>query len=551
MRGVTYSISVEIVRMVLWFSKLVSCLAIHASILTLASTDVADVVDLGYAKYAGNFTSPHSVAYLGLPYAEPPIGDRRFRAPLPLNTTRLRLQTGGRIVDATSYPDFCVQGTTGGGDAGGAGSEDCLKVNVYTPRGAKKGDKLPVLVYIHGGGYVFGNPQNWPFEHWINQSPHVVIVSVYYRLDSFGFLSHPTFASDPSLGDLNAGFLDQTEALRWVQKHISAFGGDPERVTINGESAGGSSIELHLVVPNNDGLFHGAIAQSVYRTPVPTPDQQEPLFSHYANEAGCGSGSLAAQVACLRNASISALARAQDSAFNGLYNAFHPVLDGKIISELPTVSILNGRFRQVPLLVGATSNETLSSGTISSALKSFFPALSDNDLAEFAQEYPLSAFSSSDEQLRAATGESELRCAREIMAGAFSKVTNAFAYRYNQANPTSSSPAVDHAAENWMMFRGTNTGPNGSTTFTPMTPTQEAFAEELIAYWLSFVRSFNPNTFKLLRSPIWPSYHANSPARIVLQEGSASSSGSHVEAEPQAELARCAFVVSKVKAEQN
>lgn len=100
------------------------------------------------------------------------------------------------------------------------------------------------------------------------------MVSVYYRLDAFGFLATPEFASG-QLGDLNAGFLDQIEALRWVQNHISKFGGDPNQVTINGESAGGSSIELHLIASaGKENLFRGAIAQSVYRTPVPTPDQQ-------------------------------------------------------------------------------------------------------------------------------------------------------------------------------------------------------------------------------------------------------------------------------------
>lgn len=118
-------------------------------------------------------------------------------------------------------------------------------------------------------GYVYGNPRNWPFDHWIHQSPDVVIVSVYYRLDSFGFLTAPS--SDL---DLNAGFQDQIQSLRWVQQHIDAFGGDPRKVTINGESAGGSSIELHLVSPASRGLFAQAILQSVYRSPVPTPAQQ-------------------------------------------------------------------------------------------------------------------------------------------------------------------------------------------------------------------------------------------------------------------------------------
>ena len=108
----------------------------------------------------------------------------------------------------------------------------------------------------------------------MNQSPNVVIVSVYYRLSSFGFLAAPALR-DTANGDLNAGFLDQVQALKWVQAHIGSFGGDPKRVTINGQSAGGSSVELHLVAHESAGLFSQAIAQSVYRTPLPTPEQQE------------------------------------------------------------------------------------------------------------------------------------------------------------------------------------------------------------------------------------------------------------------------------------
>ena len=132
---------------------------------------------------------------------------------------------------------------------------------------------MPVLVYIHGGAYEYGNPRNFPLDHWVHQSPNVVIVSVYYRLDSFGFLAVPEL-SDSALGDMNAGILDQIEALKWVQKYIATFGGDPTQVTINGESAGGSSVELHLVAQASRGLFAQAILQSVYRTPLPLPAQQ-------------------------------------------------------------------------------------------------------------------------------------------------------------------------------------------------------------------------------------------------------------------------------------
>jgi carboxylesterase type B len=107
----------------------------------------------------------------------------------------------------------------------------------------------------------------------------VVIVSVYYRLDSLGFLASPDFVDNPEFGDLNAGFRDQIQGLKWVKQYINAFGGDPDKVTINGESAGGSSVELHLIANEGEKLFSGAISQSVFRTPVPTPDQQKVCYS--------------------------------------------------------------------------------------------------------------------------------------------------------------------------------------------------------------------------------------------------------------------------------
>jgi carboxylesterase type B len=126
---------------------------------------------------------------------------------------------------------------------------------------------------VHILGYVVGNPQSLPFDHWIHQSPNVVIVSVYYRLGSLGFLSIPEF-SDSTYGDFNVGFQDQIEALKWVQRHISAFGGDASQVTLNGQSAGGASVELHMVARESEQLFSQVIAQSVWRTPLPTPEQQ-------------------------------------------------------------------------------------------------------------------------------------------------------------------------------------------------------------------------------------------------------------------------------------
>lgn len=190
-----------------------------------------------------------------------------------------------------------------------------MKVNIYTPVGAQQGNNCTSLIVVglwilmiicsprscilprrrrvksiaytndfhsffsHSSGFTFGNPRSWPFDHWIQQSPNVVIVSVYYRLSSFGFMTVPEF-SNPLLGDFNAGLQDQIQALRWIKQYISRFGGNPNQVTINGQSAGGSSVQLHLLFTGvRENLFHQAIAQSAPRRPVPTPEQQRVFIS--------------------------------------------------------------------------------------------------------------------------------------------------------------------------------------------------------------------------------------------------------------------------------
>ncbi|THU80126.1 alpha/beta-hydrolase [Dendrothele bispora CBS 962.96] len=575
--------------LIVWLYSFLSVASCHVS----RAHEIQHVVDTGYAQYLGQYSFPNTVSYLGLPYAEPPLGKLRFRKPLPLNTTRLREEHNG-VIDARSYPNFCVQGGRDG-LAGGAGTEDCLKVNIYSPVGTSRDAKLPVLVFLHGGGYIFGNPRNFPFEHWIQEFPNVIIVSVYYRLNSLGFLAHPDFLSDVDLGDLNVGFLDQIEALKWVRKYIDTFGGDPEQVTIDGHSAGASSVELHLVaggIDNNTPLFSRAIAQSVYRVPLPRPEQQEPLFNFYANNAGCGNGSIRDKMSCLRSVPVYALARAQDlaitPAFDGKYNIFRPVVDGVVIRDYPTKLIMSGEFRDVPLLIGATSNETsINQMPAAEGLNFLFPGLNDKDIEEFLHLYPAEDFSSTYQHFQVMTGESVFICSVPLIADAFARRRNdVWTYRYNEPNPTKRSPVVAHSAESWMMFNGTNTGNNGTSTFTPLGPDDELFSEELIAYWLSFVREGNPNVHKRDYSPAWHKYAPGASGsigghveanvqtpfvddfgtqiqqkqRMVLQKRTSDpffdayrlqKSGCFMETLPEAEHGRCVFVGEKVEKEQN
>lgn len=259
-------------------------------------------------------------------------------------------------------------------------------------------------------GYVNGNPRSWPFDHWIQQSPNVVIVSIYYRLHGLGFLSAPSFtsasnSSASSPGTHNAGFLDQREALRWVQKNIGAFGGDPARVTIDGESAGGSSVELHLVARGavHERLFSGAIAQSVYRTPVPTPEDQKARQPSCLSESQADWGDTSSRYSTTllsrrdvmpqrirrrwHASGTRALAQSPEprtrhsttfttraygpscalpppkanfySSAGKPYHFFHPVVDGEDFIEYPTTSLLHGRFQDVPLMVGCVCHLNL------------------------------------------------------------------------------------------------------------------------------------------------------------------------------------------------
>ena len=191
--------------------------------------------------------------FLGVPYATPPVGPLRWQAPQPV-----RPWPGVR--SATSYGNRCPQLASGNGPR--EDTEDCLYLNVFTPSGyGTHGRGLPVLVMIHGGGLVNGAGDQHDGSLIVN-TDHIVVVSFNYRLGVFGFLAVPGLGTSPLTGHGNYGLLDQIAALRWVQRNIARFGGDPRQVTIAGESAGGWSDCAQMTSPLSRGLFRGVIMQS-------------------------------------------------------------------------------------------------------------------------------------------------------------------------------------------------------------------------------------------------------------------------------------------------
>ena len=188
-----------------------------------------------------------------MPYAAPPVGDLRWRAPRPASTWR-------GIRDATAFAPSCPQ-QPGLFAPPGAQSEDCLYLNVYTPApGDRRGRDRPVIVWIHGGGLALDGARNYDPTQLAAEG--TVVVTINYRLGALGALAHPALASRPGGPAGNYGLMDQQAALRWVQRNIDQFGGDPHNVTIAGESAGGLSVLAHLVSQGSRGLFQRAIVQS-------------------------------------------------------------------------------------------------------------------------------------------------------------------------------------------------------------------------------------------------------------------------------------------------
>ncbi|KAG8843351.1 hypothetical protein FRB96_004083 [Tulasnella sp. 330] len=517
------------------------------------------IVNLGYASYRGRrIEKPsHAVSavdvYLGIPYAEPPLGPLRFRKPVPLDTEKLSLSSKGLILDATQYPAFAVQAATktDGSDAGGAGSEDSLKVDVYCPAHSSPESKLPVLVYIHGGGYKYGAPKNWPFHSWIERNPNIIVVSVYYRLSVLGFLAHPDFSpSDSSIADNNCGLHDQLEALRWIKAHIKSFGGDPTKmswhhVTICGQSAGGSSVELLLTSPpgRRENLFQGAIAQSVYRTPVFKTEEKKPVFEELVRHLGCQSTNLAGQVAWLRSVNAIELMQAADTIATmpkTILWSWKPVVDRDIIPDYPTNLITNGRFADVPLIVGSTTDEGEAGATLQLAFANQFPGVTPNDFKEIADLYHLMP--------DRAIGDVMFRTAGPLTAKHFK---HTYLYRFNES--VDADGLVRHSADNYLLFDGTRTGPNAAVAFNELTPSQKALSEELMDYIVSFVRSGSPNDHKLARSPDWPLYRGSN-VRLVVgpgQKGEPVISGCHQEPVPASESALYDFWLGKVEQTQN
>jgi carboxylesterase type B len=310
--------------------------------------------------YIGRYEPAYDTDYfLGIPYAQPPLRDLRFRTPRSLNES----WSGSR--NATEYSPQCIGYGMDTWSQGNYVSEDCLTLNVV--RTADDWDKLPVLVWFHGGGLVMGGSsdrrynQSFIVQQATEAGMPIVAVSVNYRLQSWGFLYGKEIQEE---GSTMNGFRDTRLALHWIQENIAAFGGDPRRVTIMGESAGGSIVSALLLAYNgrDDKLFSGAIAQSgppARVNALPTVEDWEPVIANISARVGCAEAE--SILACLRTVPSKQLSDVFNSTRPG---GLGVVIDGDFIVDAPATQLVRGDFVPVPFLIGSNSDEGISSARI-------------------------------------------------------------------------------------------------------------------------------------------------------------------------------------------
>jgi para-nitrobenzyl esterase len=290
--------------------------------------------------------SPEVRAFRGIPFAAPPVGDLRWKPPQPVKAwegVRQAVKFGPRCMQHPVFGDmaFRSDGT----------SEDCLYLNVWAPASAGK-EKLPVLVYFYGGGFMAGDGSEPRYDGDSMARKGVIVVTTNYRLGAFGFFAHPELTREsPHHASGNYGLLDQTAALRWVKENIAAFGGDPARVTIAGESAGSASVSAHMASPLSKNLIAGAIGESgamlssLGGVPHAQAEQSGVDFAKSVNAS-----SLAALRAMTTQQVMDATKAAQ-------FGRFPLTIDGYFLTESPAVTFAEGRQSHVPLLVGWNSEE--------------------------------------------------------------------------------------------------------------------------------------------------------------------------------------------------
>lgn len=457
-------------------------------------------------------------AFKGIPYAAAPIGALRWRPPRPCPAW-----DGVRACD--TFGPSCPQPGPLLGPPPAEMSEDCLYLNVWTAA-ASAAERRPVMLWIHGGGYTTGEGSSGFYDGTHFAGLGVVLVTINYRLGPFGFFAHPGLSAKAGReGAGNYGLLDQIAALKWVQRNIAAFGGDPDCVTIFGESAGAGSVACLMASPLARGLFHRAIMQSGFAQAEPLAGAESTgreisraLSCHEAPD----------ELAALRGKSAEEVLAAANPV-QGLFgrgNKFKPVVDGHALPESPREVFLAGRQAPVPVIAGSNADDgSLFVGQLPVrgltgyrlALRTIFAGSAD----EAAALFPAARDEEVPQALsRLITVAAFVSPARTTVSSTAAAGQQAYLYHFTRVPPTlrGSQYGSCHAAEIPYVFGNLGRQP---------TEVDRSLSRAMAAYWVQFARTGDPNAEGL---PTWPTYHETTARHLVFGEKIKQGSGLYKEA---------------------
>lgn len=462
-------------------------------------------------------------SFKGIPYAAPPVGEYRWRPPQPM-------PAWDEVRDASRFGADCAQA---GWSRDAASirentSEDCLFLNLWRPAGAKPGAKLPVMVWIHGGGFVGGSGSQLSGVPFARQG--VILISINYRLGRLGFFAFPALSKEhPDEPKGNYGYMDQIAALTWVKNNAAAFGGDPENVTIFGQSAGGVSVHSLITIPSAQGLFQKGIIQSGGgRDGVLTgrPIREENADPHYpvsAETIGINfarkhgiEGTDAAALAKLRALGVAQIVdggrESDDPDGRPIYSG--PILDGKLIVETAQSAYEAGRQAKVPIIIGSNSAE-VPAGFVNARSKEELLAQFASVGEEMSQAYDPDGDTDFARMLTLVNTDKVWAEPARFTADAFvRKGIPAYSYLFSYVPESRNQRArhgAGHGAEIPYVFDHV-----GSRNGEDVLPKSREVASTMHSYWVNFAKTGNPNGDGL---PKWPVYDPANDEILEFQSG--------------------------------
>lgn len=484
-----------------------------------------DIADAPAGRFRGETLDRGIRVWRGIRYAQPPVGDARWRDPRPAPRAE-------GTVDALRFGAAAPQATNPAIDLGpdATFAEDCLFLNVWSPPASDATAGRPVMVWVHGGAYTFGSGAQPLYDGEALAARGAVVVTINYRIGALGFLDLSSKSSDDHPFDGNLALKDVLCALEWVRENIGAFGGDPARVTVFGESAGAGLVTTLLAVPRADGLFARAIAESSPVSSVYDAARAASVTDLFLELLGETDPARLREVAVDRIVAAGTRVFAEIPARHPGTIAFGPVIDGDLLPEAPDAVLADGRGLPVPLLIGTNHDEASLFRMMRSPLLPIREDDIDRMMAELAQERPDIPIPPKEQILHAYEGVRHaaigLGIARDIgfrmptlwAAEGHSRRAPVWLYRFDHATPMLHALRIGatHATELPYVWGTLGRRAHDLTFRLGGRRTAEAISARMQERWVAFASGDAPDAADAADAPAWPAFDTDERATLVI-----------------------------------